>query len=291
MQTNTVDFTAVTTRAPWSPRHSLFVGLLPQPITYSGGRSPANSFILHGNQNFRENDVWISTDKMATWSIIAGVSIDGVGGGGTAPAPGGGASFSVPVARGPAYSIATTENRMYRISGETVLDQTCSNEVWTSQNGVQWSVITVANSWTPRIWAQSVVSPRDNSVYLFGGRSCGPNGGTQFDVWRSVNYGQTWNRQSTDFAANGPRNGMSGISYSSILSREIITYASGWADADYNDVVVSSDQGVSWAVVTGAATWSRRDDMAGVVTPDGVIILVGGKSNQFNAPEMFHNVS
>ena len=289
-----VDFLPRTNRAPWSARSALFVGMLPQPTTYQNAQgqnqvSPPNSFIMHGNDNYRENDVWISTNKMATWSIIAGASIDGLGGGGGAPGGARSTSFSVPVPRGAAYSSSLTTNRMYRISGETVTDQTCTNQVWTTTNGVQWTVINT-NSWNPRIWAQSVVSA-DGSVYLFGGRGCvAGNAGTQFDVWRSADFGNTWNRQSTNFPANGPRNGMSGIAQSRILGREIITYASGWGgDDDYNDVVVSSDQGVTWSVVTQGATWSRRDDMAGVVTPDGVIVMIGGKSNRPNLPEEFHN--
>ena len=294
---NAVDFVVRTTRAPWSSRSSEFVGLLPQPITYidrtgQSRTSPANSFVMHGNFNFQENDVWLSTDKMATWSIIAGRSIDGLGGGGTAPGAGATSSFSVPVARGSAYSIATDNgsNRMYRISGEIAADAACTNQVWSSMNGIQWTV-TATNSWPTRIWAQSVVSPSDGSVYLFGGRGCVAGAaGSLFDVWRSADYGQTWNRQSTNFPANGPRNGMSGIFRSNILNREIITYLSGWGgDADYNDVVASSDQGVTWSVVTTAATWMRRDDMAGLVTPDGMIIMVGGKSNVAGLPEVFHN--
>ena len=293
---NHVDFTVQTSGALWSPRSSEFVGLLPQPISYinrNGGSdtSPANSFIMHGNQNYNENDVWLSTDKMVTWTLISGRSIDGFRGGGTAPG-GGQSSFSLPVPHGAAYSMATYNgnNRMYRISGELSNSGACGNDVWTSTNGIQWTRI-VSNSWPTRIWSSSVVSPADGSVYLFGGRGCEQGStGSLFDVWRSADNGNSWNRQSTNFPAMGPRNGLSGIHRSPALNREIITYLSGWGgEQDYNDVVVSSDQGVTWSIVTNAATWMRRDDMAGLVTPDGVIVMVGGKTNRDGLPELFHN--
>ena len=91
------------------------------------------------------------------------------------------------------------------------------------------------------------------------------------------------------FSAAGPRNGMSGIYRSPVLNREIISYAGGWdGNTDYNDVQASSDGGVTWATVTTAANWQRRDDIAGLVTPDGVVVMVGGKTATA-AGEVFHN--
>ena len=289
-----LDFLPQNTRADWGARDVLFVGLLrdPQPYRTPAGNSltaPPNSFVLFGTASYSENDVWISTDRMETWTLVAGVSVTGLRFGGRAASPADTTSFS-PVTLGPAYAI-DAHNRMYRISGEVSGGGGCTQDVWMSTGGITWTRRTPANSFTPRMWASAVASQLDNSVYLIGGRTCSGPETSLFDVWRSVDFGATWARQSQgDFPAGGPRNGMAGIFRSSVLNREIITYAGGWdGNADYNDVHVSSDQGQTWAAVTLAAQWRRRDDMAGLVTPEGVVVMVGGKTAMPDGSELFHN--
>ena len=285
-----LDFRAQTTRALWSGRAAPFVGLLRQPVTYrntSGATvtAPANSFVLHGTSNFVENDVWISSNRMQTWSLVAGVSRDGFNNGGRAFSPADAQSFT-PSTYGGAYGI-DSNNRLYRIGGDAGTG-TCSTDVWTSVGGVTWTRYTQTNTFSGRMWAQLIISPTDNSLTLFGGRTCA--GVSQYDVWRSTNQGQAWNRVSLNtFSAAGPRNGMAGVYRSPRLGREIISYAGGWdGNLDYNDVQASSDGGATWATVTTSAAWRRRDDIAGMVTPDGILILVGGKTNTA-AGEVFHN--
>ena len=285
-----LDFRPQTTRALWSPRAATSVVRLQQSSQYrtTAGvtlTAPPNSFVLHGEAAYTENDVWLSTDRMATWTLIAGVSVNGFNFGGRAASPADTTSFL------PTYGGASgvdRTNRIYRVGGEAA-PNTCSNDVWTSVGGVTWTRYQQPNAFSGRMWAQLVVSPSDNSVTLFGGRTCGASAVSQYDVWRSANNGQTWARVSINtFSALGPRNGMSGIHRSTVLNREIILYAGGWdGNTDYNDVQASSDGGATWATVTLAANWRRRDDIAGLVTPEGVMIVVGGKTAA--TPEIFHN--
>ena len=115
-----LDFRAQTTRAMWSGRAAPYVARLQQPLTYVNTAratvtAPANSFVIHGTSNMQENDVWISTNRMETWSIIAGVSLDGFNNGGRAASPADLSSFT-PSTYGGAYGVDRT-NRLYRSWG------------------------------------------------------------------------------------------------------------------------------------------------------------------------------
>ena len=287
-----LDFKVQTTQAPWSRRAAPFAGLLRIPLAYrafgtgAAVTAPANSFILHGTSNYLENDVWISTDRMVTWNLVAGVSSYGANFGGRAYTPADVTSFT-PATYGGAYGISAA-GRLYRVSGEQS-SGVCGTDVWTSLGGLTWTRYSHQQYFSGRIWASLVISPSDSSVTIFGGRTCA-NSQSQFDVWRSNNNGQTWTRVSENtFTAAGPRNGMAGIHRSTVFQKEVISYAGGWdGNADYNDVQASSDGGATWATVTTAANWQRRDDIAGLVTPGGIMVLVGGKTNTAQG-EVFHN--
>ena len=54
-----------------------------------------------------------------------------------------------------------------------------------------------------------------------------------------------------------------------------------------NDVWASSDGGVTWAVITGNAPWNRRWGMSGVVTDNGVMLVIGGTTTSDGYSESY----
>jgi hypothetical protein len=122
------------------------------------------------------NDIWSSPDGV-TWTRH-----------GTAAWP----------ERG-SHTVVVYENRVWLFGGANHIagDRSTDgflNDVWVSEDGIDWTPVTPAAPWSPRDKAGVVVF--NNELYLLGGQ------GTA-DVWRSSN-GRDWSRLSVE-ADWGPR--------------------------------------------------------------------------------------
>ncbi len=140
------------------------------------------------------------------------------------------------------------------------------NDVWRSTDkGVTWTPQTNNAGWPSRRDATSVVLP-DGSIVLMGG-TVGADTGLN-DVWRSVDRGANWTRQ-TEHAAWSARNGPTSVA---LPDGSIILMGGNFND----DVWRSTDMGVTWSAITAGPRWSGRYHTSSVALPDGSIVIMGG---------------
>ena len=211
-----ISFTAITTAGPFQPRREGAFELLPIAVTYrdpdTGASYTAGSparplYVLHGFQGslnnvsgtmtpFMRNDVWLSSDSGAHWTLVAGWS---------APSP-----LRVGAADGHALTSFTNasyaasfidkQSRLFRIGGEApeYYTNVMTSEVWMSTNAKDWTRQSNGRFSPPRTVAAAIADSA-NALYLVGGKAM--NVSTRFDyytgdVWRSANQGRDWTLQT-----------------------------------------------------------------------------------------------
>lgn len=239
-------WTQVTAAAPWSARdfHSAVV-------------LPDGSIVLMGgydhNTGHYKNDVWRSTDKGTTWTRM------------TAAAPW--------YDREDFSCVVLPDGSIVLMGGFVGTPQ---SDVWRSTDkGATWTRMTAAAPWGQRCSHTSVALP-DGTIVLMGGIIEGDMRPRTNDVWKSTDKGATWTRVT----AAAPWTGRSG-STSVVLPDGSIVLMGGmsqnWWEWQKNDVWRSTNKGATWTQVTASAPWVGRESHAGVVLPDGSIVILGGR--------------
>jgi hypothetical protein len=158
----------VTEAAEWSPR--IAAGL----VEFKG-----RLWILGGTENYYfgdqtslKNDVWSSEDGR-TWRQE------------TASAPWSPRAYHQAVVHaGKIWVMA---------GGNYVPEYSATNDVWSSEDGVNWTQVTTSAPWSPRLWFSSVIY-RDH-IWVLGGWSNNPSRNWG-DVWYSKD-GSTWHELKT----------------------------------------------------------------------------------------------
>ena len=142
------------------------------------------------------------------------------------------------------------------------------NDVWTSDNGLDWTrTAPTSPHFTPR--QQHGVVVFQDQLWVLGGQS---GADLLHDVWRSSD-GESWT-QVVEAASWAPRRGMACIAHGDYL------YLTGGEteEREYlNDVWRTSD-GEHWEIVVGAAAWSPRG-MHALASFKDVLWLLGGASD------------
>ena len=309
-----VSFTLVTAAGPFQPRREGAFELLPYSVTYtdpdSGITYTAGSvsrplYVLHGFEHrigrdrngnltsYVRNDVWLSSDSGARWTLVAGWnSARAEERKGAAD----GHTFTSFTNGSRAASLIDKRSRLFRIGGESteqldILDNNrdVTSEVWMSTNAKDWTRQSVGRFQPARAVA-SAISDSASVLYLLGGEGrdhSGLSNPVYFlnDVWRSSNQGRDWTLQTAaaQFSARGWAVLLHNKNSKLLQGKEVLTLLGGYgpqgvraADRPHNDVWASSDQGRSWARVTSAAPWSARDTFNAEVTKAGLIVLTGG---------------
>jgi hypothetical protein len=163
------NWTQVTAQAGWSPRIAAAI------VEFKG-----RMWILGGTENYYfgdarslKNDVWSSADGR-TWKLATASA-------GWAPR----AYHQAVVHRGRIWVFG---------GGNYVPEYHAFHDVWSSEDGVQWTRATGAAPWNPRLWFSAAVYR--GRMWILGGWSKVPD--TNWgDVWFSVN-GREWTQlQST----------------------------------------------------------------------------------------------
>ena len=271
-----VDFTAfkwteLNGNAPWAARAGLHTVELDGKFYLMGGRTPLDSPIPGASTLW--SDVWISEDEGASWTQVLESGADGH----WAPR---------------AYFQAVTKgDSMYVIGGQDFgIMSNFYNDVWTSQNGVDWTELTANAGWTPRAGLRAVVFK--DEIYVFGGSQfdddaiIGPGGPSRIyfnDVWKSAD-GIDW-EQMTDDAPWDPRAGAVVVvkdGYMFLLGGEDGFLCEPQPDCElpyFNDVWRSQD-GANWELVTDSAGWSPRPGHQCAVVYDNIVCFGG-----FGLPE------
>ena len=272
--------------APWSARSTMQVELYGRQTSYKSLTSDqmvgvsANSLIMQGNQNFVENDVWLSSDKGQTWQLIAGVSYNGTNGRTAAAAPYDASSFTPDSSFG-GYTVDNSYN-IYRIGG-SLADGQCTDAVFLSTDaGKTWVNQITSNSrrFSPLRDETVAVADSAGRLYLLGGRRCGDKARLN-DVWMSSDRGRNWALQTATAAWSAriapfvlnQRNRGTGTDV-------LLLFGGVDGNGDLNDVWFSTNQGVRWAPLmaqNGHAPWPSRNNLNAEVTKAGLIVMTAGK--------------
>ena len=164
--TDGVAWTLVSADAGWSPR------LAPGFVVFKD-----RMWVLGGSTDFYQendstllNDVWSSADGKE-WKIETA-----------------NAGWSK---RGHAQAVVFNDKIWIMGGGSVQPQRKPTNDVWCSSDGVNWTQVTDAAAWKPRIWFSSVVY-RDR-IWVMGGAG----GGNLNDVWCSVD-GRNWTELKSD---------------------------------------------------------------------------------------------
>jgi thermitase len=201
---------------------------------------------------YLKNDVWYSRDG-ADWTQ---------------------ATSSAPFSNRWGHSSVVFNNRMWVIGGAAYPDGNFAfmNDVWYSEDGVNWTQATGSAAFPARYNYGLVVI--DNKMWVIGGYNYG---GMMNDVWYSGD-GVNWT-QATGSAGFSPR-----CQHTSVVFDNRMWVIAGFDDNWYINDVWYSEDGVNWTQATSSAEFPVRDTAASVVFDNRMWEIggfVGGVDYQF----------
>nr|WP_320161582.1 hypothetical protein [uncultured Methanoregula sp.] len=149
---------------------------------------------------------------------------------------------------------------LWGCSGNSTCDM---NDVWSSADGKNWTLVTDNAGFSPR--SGSGVAVFNNRLWVIGG---GTFDNSKNDVWSSAD-GKNWTLV-TDNASFSPRSG-SGVA---VFDNRLWVIGGGTFDNLKNDVWSSAD-GKNWTEITDSAGFSPRYGK-GVAVFDNQLWIIGG---------------
>ena len=168
------------------------------------------------------------------------------------------------------YMLAGLDANMAKVSPTAVVYEKAKyfNDIWVTENGEQWNLITEHAAFPP-IRSASIVEFQ-GALWMLGGWSPDPKVGYDNGIWKSTD-GEHWTQvvKKTDFV---PREG-----FRTVEHKGRICFFGGvnyFAKKTYNDVWCSNDA-VHWTEVTKDAGWAGRWDYD-AVSYHGNFYVVGG---------------
>ena len=260
---------AATAPCPWSPRYGHTTVAFKDRIWVLGGTdtTPPKADVLFN----LKSDVWSSADGV-NWTLA------------TAAAPWAGRCL---------HNSLVFDNKIWVFGGltryapnPTKKQKVNANDVWCSEDGVNWTQITEAADWEARHVFTSVV--HNNRMWVIGGA------GKKIynDVWSSED-GLNWTKAEGCTERFEPRTNHTIASFKGkIWLFGGLAHIRGDLKNKYpaGDVWSSAD-GVNWKQVTVMAPWSTRE-FAGVVVYRDELWLTGGRVDKLRgtwANDMWHS--
>jgi hypothetical protein len=236
-----------------------------------GGQFPAGKKVT--------NEIWKSIDKGATYTLIKANDYTPV------PAD----SFWTPrhtagavVHRdGGADYLYIIGSDVYNGPQNNLGNGLGTSDVWRSPDGVNWTRITDAAPWGPRVL--HMVASYNGALYVMGGMTDSTDATTCLnDVWRSDDGGLTWTQlANAPWAPRGTVNSGQGLP---VYQNKIWlmgggTYVNIPAGALFNDVW--NFDGTTWTQVLadGVAPWVQRQYNATFVNKSNRLCVVNGVSD------------
>lgn len=226
----------ITDEAPWGERRSAEAEVFKDKLWLIGGWVK--------NRGYR-GDVWVSGDGLrwseATSSLERWTGREG-------------------------HGLAVFKDKMWLAGGVNFDERKTFNDVWRSDDGINWMPVVAEAPWPARY--DHTLTVFQNKLWLAGGLELG--GGSLGDVWVSED-GANW-RRVIEKAPWPSRHGHAALVY-----KDRLWIIGGWntdADTGLNDTWFSAD-GVNWQEVRAEAPWPGREDHAAAVFRNE-IWLAGG---------------
>lgn len=172
-----------------------------------------------------------------------------------------------------AAAIVEFKGKMWILGGTTHYyygdDSSLLNDVWCSENGTDWELITKNAEWPPRAFHQAMVL--NERIYVMGGGDYDPEYHGLNDVWSSAD-GVHWRCET----ASAPWHER--IWFSSVTWHNKMWVIGGWSGNPYKnwpDVWYSAD-GKSWTELkTSGAQWKERHEHSAFVFQNKLWIAGG----------------
>lgn len=165
--------------------------------------------------------------------------------------------------------------------------RTCNSEVWSSTDGVDWTLVNPEAPWEPRHTAGYAV--HNGRMWVIGGDCLQRH--YQSDVWSSAD-GVTWQQECAQVPW-GPRVLHYTVAFAGrlwVLGGQTLPQFAPEKLVYYNDVWSSVD-GRDWVRVTEHAPWSERGMIGGAAVLGGRLWVLGGGT--YDTPErpqrLFYN--
>ena len=290
---NTMTFSPLTRRAPWSPRIQPALLLMSAPRTYinptdmSVGTTGPDWLLMYegsltagAGPTGNENDVYASVDQGRTWILISGIARLGTQGDKMSAFP----DSSFRATSGAGNCEDPTSDAVYASGGQRSLNASYtdfSTETWYSSDAIHWTLRT-GRSFSPGRYFHSCDVDYSGRVYIIGGRA--PGGVLLNDVWVSTTMGESYTRVTAAAPFSGRYEHSVQIYHSTFYNRDLIYVSGGYvalggANSTTNDVWVSSDAAQSWFRLSAAAPWGARWGHGVAMTEAGVMVVLGGTSS------------
>ncbi len=217
-------------KTDWIERYGLAFAYFRGRLWMTGGMRTWDDF---------RNDVWASTDAVEWKQVVQ----------------------KVPWKKRRGHAMLVFQNKLWIIGGSVSSgrrDQTPTeflNDVWSSRDGVNWTLVTANSPWSPREASTALVF--DNRIWIFGGRGAG-------DIWSSSN-GRKWTLEHAS-----PEFGKGEGSGFAVLHEKLWVYGG----IGRNDVWSSVD-GKKWTREFESAPWTSRATGYSTVHKDRLLLFSG----------------
>lgn len=150
-------------------------------------------------------------------------------------------------------------------------------DVWSSNFGSNWNQIVSMADWGPRYGFGFCKGVTDN-IFLTGGGTAFSSPEYKQDTWESTDGGLTWECKSTSAGWGGEEgrcaHQMECLSDGTLLI--IGGYCPGPDEVYPNDVWKSTDNGVTWTLVTDDAGFGPRSSFASTVLSTDKVVVMNG---------------
>jgi len=245
-----LNWTLVTSSAPWEPRDSGESFVFENKLWLIGG--------LNGNNNVNlENHIvkyWEAPHFNDIWNTKDGLNWEKVG--------------EVPWGPKRSMTIAFFKNKLWMMGGWSPISG-YTNDIWTSEDGIHWKKIIEKASWPPR--EGHTLEVFMNKLWLIGGVNYDERK-TFNDVWFSED-GVSWQE-----VKNIPWESRWDHATEIFQDKIFLTGGMNLNNKIFNDVWSSKD-GINWELLTSSAPWESRQGHCLISYKDYLWII--GRLNDF----------
>jgi len=236
--TDGINWTEVTNEAEWGPRD------YPASVAFAG-----KLWVMGGGlpgSNTPRKDVWSSSDGI-NWTMA------------TDDAAFGPRSL---------HTSVVFKNKMWLMGGSSYPGSAASSkrDVWNSEDGITWTLVTDTAGWSIRAWPDAVVF--DDKIWIMGGNA---DAGRMNDVWSSSD-GANWTQTTADA-------GWPGRYEHSVFTFDNKLWVTGGSTGigQYANDLWSSSDGIIWTQILATAGWESRG-AARTANFDNKTWLTGGRN-------------